>query len=250
MIVYYWLSEARLYPFWFVLSHWNNSALGSHFSAFKATGLSQVSCRTEELVCSGCVYWLRFVYLDLCFPLAVIADRILMDEHALGDIVSRQHLRFQYVAKVCLVSDNDDPWPQTVLSVTTIHVHVSLHACWAVCVSAIHVFRSRAGPGGVHDRSVPDQHGGTIAIGSAMSYFSSSCHWLCFLHVWLIKSLTDLLRHCRAAVMFSLCTVQELQVVTVVHQKVFGTSQDWAIDNNALHDFTSMVLILSTFDMR
>ena len=50
--------------------------------------------------------------------------------------------------------------------------------------------------------------------------------------------------------MFSLCTVQELQVVTVVHQKVFGTSQDWAIDNNALHDFTSMVLILSTFDMR
>ena len=184
MIVYYWLSEARLYPFWFVLSHWNNSALGSHFSAFKATGLSQVSCRTEELVCSGCVYWLRFVYLDLCFPLAVIADRILMDEHALGDIVSRQHLRFQYVAKVCLVSDNDDPWPQTVLSVTTIHVHVSLHACWAVCVSAIHVFRSRAGPGGVHDRSVPDQHGGTIAIGSAMSYFLSSCHWLCFLHVW------------------------------------------------------------------
>ena len=233
MIVYYWLSEARLYPFWFVLSHWNNSALGSHFSAFKATGLSQVSCRTEELVCSGCVYWLRFVYLDLCFPLAAIADRILMDEHALGDFVSRQHLRFQYVAKVCLVSDNDDPWPQTVLSVTTIHVHVSLHACWAVCVSAIHVFRIRAGPGGVHDRSVPDQHGGTIVID----------------HVLIFVVRIELLCHCHAAVTFSPCPVQEIQVVTVVHQKVFGTSQDWSIDNCIAWFHEHGILILSIFDM-
>ena len=96
------------------------------------------------------------------------------------------------------------------------------------------MFRSRAGPGGVHDRSVPDQHGGTIVID----------------HVLFFVVRIELLCHCHAAVTFSPCPVQEIQVVTVVHQKVFGTSQDWAIDNNALHDFTSMVLILSMFDMR
>ena len=83
----------------------------------------------------------------------------------------------------------------------------------------------------------------------AVPCFTFCCHVIDFFPC-LSNRVTDLLRHCRAAVMFSLCTVQELQVVTVVHQKVFGTSQDWAIDNNALHDFTSMVLILSMFDMR
>ena len=54
-------------------------------------------------------------------------------------------------------------------------VHVCFHA-----VSAIHVLRIRAGPGGFHDRSVPDQHGGTIVIGSLALFLSLTtivaCH--------------------------------------------------------------------------
>ena len=98
------------------------------------------------------------------------------------------------------------------------------------------MFRSRAGPGGVHDRSVPDQHGGTIVID----------------HVLIFVVRIELLCHCHAAVTFSPCPVQEIQVVTVVHQKIVGTSQDWSIDNNKLHCMISRAwyfIILSIFDM-
>ena len=71
-----------------------------------------------------------------------IVDRI-MDEHAVGDFVSRQHLRIQ-----------DVPFRMSsrmiyLMSVTVVNDH--LFACLPGSVSTIHVLRTCPGYGGFHD---------------------------------------------------------------------------------------------------
>ena len=71
-----------------------------------------------------------------------IVDRI-MDEQAVGDFVSRQHLRIQ-----------DVPFRMSsrmiyLMSVTVVNDH--LFACLPGSVSTIHVLRTRPGSGDFHD---------------------------------------------------------------------------------------------------